>query len=180
LITIYTNHKDLTFLNFTTNHITCWQLIVEEYGPNIVYLPSKHNIIANNLSCLPKLNEPHDESIFLEEFFALNEQLDAFPIAFDVISKAQLANNKIQKCITMTQTSKQEYPTSTIGILQRKNCNPCQPFFPLTHLVLQLNPCQPFFPLTHLVSQKPTSFRHQQNVSNHLTTFHLAQPTHTN
>jgi hypothetical protein len=48
-------------------------LIVEEYGPNIVYLPGKHNIIADALSCLPKLNEPHDESTFLEEIFAFNE-----------------------------------------------------------------------------------------------------------
>jgi hypothetical protein len=70
-------------------------LIVQEYGPNIVYLPGKCNIIVDALSCLPKLNEPHDESTFLEEIFALVEQIDAFPIAFDIISKAQLANKKI-------------------------------------------------------------------------------------
>jgi hypothetical protein len=29
-----------------------------------------------------------------------HEQTDAFPIAFDVISKVQLADNKIQRCIT--------------------------------------------------------------------------------
>jgi hypothetical protein len=100
LITIYTNHKNLTFSNFTTHHVTCWQLIVEEYGPNIVYLPGKCNIIADALSRLPKLNDPHDESTFLEEIFALDEQIDAFPITFDIISKAQLASNKIQQCIT--------------------------------------------------------------------------------
>jgi hypothetical protein len=99
LITIYSDHKNLTFSNFTTDCVTCWQLIVEEYGPKIVYLPSKCNIIADALSCLPKL-EPHDESAFLEEIFALDEQTNAFPIAFDVISKAQLADNKIQQCIT--------------------------------------------------------------------------------
>jgi hypothetical protein len=76
------------------------QLIVEEYGPNIIYLPSKCNIIANAPSCLPKLNESHDESTVLKEIFAFDKQLHAFPITFDVISKAQLANNKIQKCIT--------------------------------------------------------------------------------
>jgi transposase InsO family protein len=99
LITIYTDHKNLTFSNFTTDRITRWRLIVEEYGPKIVYLPGKCNIIANALSRLPKL-EPHDKSAFLEEIFALDEQTDAFPIAFDVISKAQLADKKIQRCIT--------------------------------------------------------------------------------
>jgi hypothetical protein len=65
------DHKNLTLSNFTTNHVTRWRLIVEEYGPKIVYLPSKHNIIANDLSCLPKLNDRHDKSTFLEEIFAL-------------------------------------------------------------------------------------------------------------
>jgi hypothetical protein len=100
LITIYTDHKNLTFSNFTTDRVTHWRLIVEEYSPKIVYLPGKRNIIANALSRLPKLDEPHDESAFLEKIFALDEQTNAFPIAFDLISKAQLANNKIQLCIT--------------------------------------------------------------------------------
>jgi hypothetical protein len=34
------------------------------------------------------------------KIFALDEQINAFPIAFDDISKAQLANKKIQWCIT--------------------------------------------------------------------------------
>jgi hypothetical protein len=100
LITIYMDHKNLTFSNFTTDCVTRWQLIVEEYSPKIVYLPGKRNIIADALSCLPKLNDLHDESTFLEEIFALDEQTDTFPIAFDVISKEQLADNKIQWCIT--------------------------------------------------------------------------------
>jgi hypothetical protein len=83
-----------------TEFVTCWQLIVEEYSPNIVYLPGQCNIIADTLSRLPKLDEAHDKSAFLEEIFALDEQIKAYPIAFDVISKAQLANNKIQQCIT--------------------------------------------------------------------------------
>jgi hypothetical protein len=84
------DHKNLTFSNFTTDCVTRWQLIVEEYGPKI----------ADALSRLPKLDEPHDKSAFLEEIFALDEQTDAFPIAFDVISKAQLADKMIQQCIT--------------------------------------------------------------------------------
>jgi hypothetical protein len=67
LITIYMDHKNLTFSNFTTDCVTCWQLRVEEYGPKIVYLPGKRNIIADAISRLPKLKDPYDESTFLEE-----------------------------------------------------------------------------------------------------------------
>jgi hypothetical protein len=75
LITIYTNHKNLTFLNFTTNCITHWQLIVEEYGPNIVYLPGKCNIIAmlsltyqNLMNCMMNqhfLKKAEEKCLFL-------------------------------------------------------------------------------------------------------------------
>jgi hypothetical protein len=159
LITIYTNHKNLTFLNFTTNHVTHWWLIVEEYGPNIVYLPSKCNIIADDLSRLPKLNEIHDESTFLEEILALNEQLDAFSIAFDVISKAHLDNNKIQKCITNNDPD-----FKTRIILQA----------PLVYfkgkIIIPANLCSCILTWYHKNLVHP----------NHLTTFHLAQPRHTN
>jgi hypothetical protein len=137
LITIYTSHNNLTFSNLTTNCSTCWQLIVEEYGPNIVYLPGKCNIIADALSRLPKLKEPHDKSTFLEEIFAFNKHLNAFPIAFDVISKAQLTNNKIQQCIT---NNNQDFRTRIIQCapliyFKGNNRNPYQPLLPRTHLV---------------------------------------------
>jgi hypothetical protein len=81
---------------------------VEEYGPKIVYLPGKRNIIADALSCLPKL-EPHDESAFLEEIFALDEQTNAFPIAFDFIPKHNSPITRFNSALQpMTQTSKQE------------------------------------------------------------------------
>jgi hypothetical protein len=49
LITIYTDHKNLTFSNFTTNRVTGWWLIVEEYGPKLSTFP------ANTIS-LPMLS----------------------------------------------------------------------------------------------------------------------------
>jgi hypothetical protein len=109
LITIYTDHKNLTFSNFTTDRVTHWQLIFEEYGPNIVYLRGKCNIIADALSHLPKLDEPHNESAFLEEIFALNEQTNAFPIALMLFPKHNSPIRRFNGALqTMTQTSKQE------------------------------------------------------------------------
>jgi hypothetical protein len=63
IIKIYMDHKNLTFANFNTDHVRHWQLIVEEYGPEIVYLPGVHNIVADFLSCHPistnSINEIH-------------------------------------------------------------------------------------------------------------------------
>jgi hypothetical protein len=67
LIPIYTDHKNLTFSNFTTDHITHWWLIVEEYCPNIVDLPRKYNIIANALSLLPNLMNHMTNQHFLKK-----------------------------------------------------------------------------------------------------------------
>jgi hypothetical protein len=68
-------------------------------------VPTLSIFLANAISSLIlalayQLKEPHDESTFLKEIFAFDEQLDTFPITFDVISKAQLTDNKIQQCIT--------------------------------------------------------------------------------
>jgi RNase H-like domain found in reverse transcriptase len=38
IIKIYTDHKNLTFDNFTTDRVRRWRLIVEEYGPDIIYI----------------------------------------------------------------------------------------------------------------------------------------------
>jgi hypothetical protein len=84
-------------------------LIVEEYGPKIVYLPSKCNIIADALSRLPKLDEPHDESAFLEEIFALDEQPTHFQSPLMLFPKHNLPITRFNSALqTMTQTSKQE------------------------------------------------------------------------
>jgi hypothetical protein len=109
LITIYTDHKNLTFSNFTTNCVTRCQLIVEEYGPKIVYLPGKCNIIADALSRLPKLDEQHDESAFLEEIFALDEQPMHFQSPLMLFPKHKWPITRFNSALqTMTQTLKQE------------------------------------------------------------------------
>ncbi len=38
---IFTNHKNLTFATSTSARLHRWRLLIEEYGPEIVYLPGK-------------------------------------------------------------------------------------------------------------------------------------------
>ena len=37
-IKVYTDHKNLTFVNFNTERIMRWRLILEEYAPELIYL----------------------------------------------------------------------------------------------------------------------------------------------
>jgi hypothetical protein len=95
------------------------------------------NTIANALSRLPKLNDPHDESTFLEKIFAFNEQINAFPIAFMLFLKRNLPITKFNGALqTMTKLRNENNPTSTFGILQGENRNPYQPLLLHTHMVL--------------------------------------------
>ena len=36
-ILVYTDHKNLTYTNFNTDHVMRWRLILEEYGPELIY-----------------------------------------------------------------------------------------------------------------------------------------------
>ena len=42
ILIIYTDHKNLTWKNFNTDHVLWWRLILEEYSPDIKYIPEKY------------------------------------------------------------------------------------------------------------------------------------------
>ncbi len=51
-INIYTNHKNLTRdgLGLTSDRVTRWRILLEEYAPKIIYIKGIHNTVACNLS----------------------------------------------------------------------------------------------------------------------------------
>ena len=55
-ITVYTDHKNLTFENFTTERVLHWRLILEESGPEIKYIKGTDNGAACALSILPLID----------------------------------------------------------------------------------------------------------------------------
>ena len=43
-IDIYTDHKNITCKNFNMDRVLSWIIILEEFGPDIEYIPGKKNI----------------------------------------------------------------------------------------------------------------------------------------
>ena len=55
-ITVYTDHKNLTFENFTTERVLRWRLMLEEYGPKIKDIKGPDNKTLHGLSKLLLIN----------------------------------------------------------------------------------------------------------------------------
>jgi hypothetical protein len=60
-IKVFTDHKNLTrdALGLTSDRVYCWRLLLEEYGPKIIYIKGFHNTVAYAILRLdydPKLN----------------------------------------------------------------------------------------------------------------------------
>ena len=53
-IKVYTDHKNLIrdALGLTSDRVYRWRLLLEEYGPEIVYIKGIHNTVADAISWL--------------------------------------------------------------------------------------------------------------------------------
>ncbi len=60
-LNVYTHNKNLTRdgLGLTSNRLTRWRILLEEYAPEIIYIKGIHNTVADAISRLdydPEVN----------------------------------------------------------------------------------------------------------------------------
>ena len=59
---VYTDHKNLTYENFTTERDLIWRLLLEEYFPIIKYIKGDGNNAGGALISLPLMTSDGTES----------------------------------------------------------------------------------------------------------------------
>ena len=64
LLKAHTNHKTLAHKHFNTEHVMHWWLILEEFGPKLIYIKGEQNVVADMLSHM----ELSEEDFALDAF----------------------------------------------------------------------------------------------------------------
>ena len=108
-ITIFTDHKNLTCKDFTTERMLCWRLLIKEFNPDIKYLKGKDNIIADALSRMNISYNPYAKSdsynkYEMAETFSTDISADVFPLKYSIIDKYQKTDKHILKHLELVVT----------------------------------------------------------------------------
>ena len=89
-ITVYTDHKNLTNINFNTEGVMRWRIILEEFGPELKYIKVENNVVADALFRLQMSD--NQEILNISELYGYNDKDlpdSAYPIRYHNISKSQ-------------------------------------------------------------------------------------------
>jgi hypothetical protein len=108
-IRVYTDHQNLTYKNFTTEHVMRWRLILEEYSPELVYTPGNTNIVADALSRLEiaAIQPTLDHSVTFSILQLANAELlghdstdtlaDVYQLSYKLIASLQGKDTPLQQ-----------------------------------------------------------------------------------
>jgi len=112
-IIIYTDHQNLIAKNCTIERVLRWRLLIEEFNPQMKYIPGHTNIVADTLSRLD-IEDNFDPALQNEELFGLDKDeqsyelpKNAFPLKMSTIYKHQKHDDTlIQAAKTSSYTLK--------------------------------------------------------------------------
>ena len=70
-----------------------WRLLIEEFGPELHFLPEKKNVVAN---CLDRLKYDNDV-VELDHFALKKEDINKYPLSNKIIMKYQQKDKALLK-----------------------------------------------------------------------------------
>ena len=122
-ITVYTDHKKLTYNFFNTERVMLWPLILEEFGPELKYIKGENNVVADALSCLENIN--NKEILNISDLYGYDDEDltdSAYPICYHDIAKSQETDVKLQQKLV----SHKDYTLDTFRGCDKDHCLICQ------------------------------------------------------
>ena len=112
-IRVLTDHKNLTCSNLTSERVYRWRLVLEEYGPEVVYIKGIHNNAADALSRLDILEAVPEASlrpVDLAERYDIDDiPADAYPLTYSLIDREQCRDLKLKKGLLQGRYSTQSF-----------------------------------------------------------------------
>ena len=97
-ITVYTDHKNLTYKFFNTERVMRWSLILEEFVPELKYTKGENNVVAD---ALYRLEMSDNQEIFnISELYGYYDKDlpdSTYPIRYHDIAKSQETDAKLQQ-----------------------------------------------------------------------------------
>ena len=97
IIKVHTDHKNLVHESElkTSQRVMRWRLLLEEFGPEIVYIKGPKNVVADALSRLPKQGDIVDDVEAILPFASKDEGI--FPIQLQLIQNSQSKDRSLRK-----------------------------------------------------------------------------------
>jgi len=107
---VHTDHQNLTYKKFNSDRVMRWRLYIEEYSPDLRYIPGPKNAVADTLSRLERTDTPFDDS--KEAFYAAmdcfaktkkskdkEEDFAFHPLSYAHLDEAQRSDSDIKKIL---------------------------------------------------------------------------------
>ena len=91
-IKVYTDHKNLTHVNFNTQRVIRWRMVIEDFAPELIYIPGPNNVVADAISRL----EQHDDKLDLNTF-SLVEEYDMYAFAHYLANTKKQSNHDVSE-----------------------------------------------------------------------------------
>ena len=99
-ITVYTDHKNLTYEDNNIERVMRWCLILKEFGPELKYIKGENNVVSEALYRLEMID--NQEILNISELYDYDDNNlpeSAYPICYQNIAKAQETDANLHQMV---------------------------------------------------------------------------------